>query len=166
MPPLLLESGSGTGKTNVLFKHAVDYAYGIRNHTEAKSICFVTVSSRLRNELSKRYCAIEEMERVSLPHVGFFSLQKILEELVLSSRSSIKMAEVCSFREFVHARIEHSAFPVDISEAENEISGVILGSIVSTTLMSVKFPCRSSDFFIFLIGCSTERMPTLKGRVY
>eukprot|EP00804_Cyclotella_cryptica_P026502 CCRYP_008149-RB/>CCRYP_008149-RB protein AED:0.03 eAED:0.03 QI:2292/1/1/1/0.86/0.83/24/285/2253 len=129
MPPLLLESGSGTGKTNVLFKHAVNYAYEVRKHAEAKSICFVTVSLRLRNELNKRYHAIEEMERISLPHVSFFSLQKILEELVLSLRSSIKIAEVCSFREFVHSRIEHSALPVDIIEAENEISGVILGSI-------------------------------------
>lgn len=150
MPPLLLESGSGTGKTNVLFKHAVDYAYEVRNHVEAKTICFVTVSPRLRNELSKRYCAIEEMERISLPHVSFFSLQKILEDLVLCVRSSIKMAEVCSFREFVHARIEHSALPVDISEAENEISGVILGSIVSTTLTSLNFDVGGLIFPSFL----------------
>jgi hypothetical protein len=62
-PPLLIESGSGTGKTNVLFKHAVDYAYQVRSDQQTKSICFVTVSPRLKKELEKRYTDIALMER-------------------------------------------------------------------------------------------------------
>ena len=61
-PPLLIESGSGTGKTNVLFKHAVDYAYQVRDDQD-KSICFVTVSHRLSQELKKRYDEIGVIER-------------------------------------------------------------------------------------------------------
>jgi hypothetical protein len=52
---------------NVLFKHALDYAYQVRGHFEPKSICFVTVSPSLRKELKKRYEDIEKIERVSLP---------------------------------------------------------------------------------------------------
>lgn len=62
-PPLLIESGSGTGKTNVLFKHAVEYAYRVRYDQHPKSICFVTVSPKLEKELKKRYENGEAIER-------------------------------------------------------------------------------------------------------
>ena len=62
-PPLLIESGSGTGKTNVLFQHAVNYAYQVQNHQEERSICFITVSPRLVRELKKRYDDVIAIER-------------------------------------------------------------------------------------------------------
>lgn len=130
-PPLLIESGSGTGKTNVLFKHAVDYAYQVRKNDDTKSICFVTVSPRLRKELEKRYNDIALIERVSLPDVRFFSLRELLDGLLKMIGSNITMQSACTFRQHVNNRTAYGDLTVDISEAENEISGVILGSLVS-----------------------------------
>jgi hypothetical protein len=69
-----IESGSGTGKTNVLFKHAVDYAYQVRSDQQSKSICFITVSPRLRTELEKRYTDIALIERSVLFSWNYQSL--------------------------------------------------------------------------------------------
>ena len=82
-PPLMLESRSGAGKTNVLFQHAVAYARQslndfehIHNATQVKPTCFVIVSPRLKKDLSRRYYAIEKLEKVSLPLVNFFHCKK------------------------------------------------------------------------------------------
>ena len=45
----------------------------------------------------------------------------------------MNMKSACTFRQHVNSRGAHSEVLVDTSEAENEISGVILGSLVSAT---------------------------------
>ena len=130
-PPLLLESRSGTGKTNVLFQHAVCYA---RNATGGaaggiKPICFVTVSPRLQQELHQRYHEISEIENVVLPSIKFFSLRELLDGLLKMKGLKMAMSETCSFLEFVseYELKTHNKPSVDLSLAENEIGGVIMG---------------------------------------
>jgi hypothetical protein len=45
--------------------------------------------------------------------------------------SPMTMRSACTFLEHVNSRSAHSELPVDVCEAENEISGVILGSLES-----------------------------------
>jgi hypothetical protein len=67
---------------------------------------------------------------VSLPDVRFFSLRELLDGLLTMIESDKSMKSICTFRHFVNSRSSYVDLPVDVSEAENEISGVILGSLV------------------------------------
>jgi hypothetical protein len=68
--------------------------------------------------------------RVSLPEVSFFSLRELLDGLLAMLGSDKSMKKICTFRQHIHSRSSFVDLSVDISEAENEISGVILGSLV------------------------------------
>ena len=66
-------------------------------------------------------------------------MQELLDGLSKMIKSPMEIKSACTFRQHVNSRTSHSEVPVDISEAENEISGVILGSLVSATNKSVHF---------------------------
>jgi hypothetical protein len=57
-------------------------------------------------------------------------LSELLDGLLTMIGSDKSMKLICTFRHFVNSRSSYVDLPVDISEAENEISGVILGSLV------------------------------------
>ena len=141
-PPLLLESRSGTGKTNVLFQHAVAYSrQRTGDETQegesdngmaiAESILFVTVSKQLQKDLKKRYEAYTKMAKDILPkHITFFSLEDFLQFLL--DQYGILDKEVKSVRTYVHyvyARASHKKLSLESSLIENEIGGVIKGSL-------------------------------------
>jgi hypothetical protein len=138
-PPLLLESRSGTGKTNVLFQHAISYSRGSSNSSiQKKPIVFVTVSQRLCRELEKRYTEIGAIKKVKLPEIHFFSFHTLLDFLLLSYHITGKsVASTCSFLEYVHSRKSrkggksYSRLSEDLSLIENEIGGVIAGSLLA-----------------------------------
>lgn len=69
-PPLLLESRSGMGKTEILFKHSLFYEPEKRKGSRT---CFVTVSAHLSRALQRRYDEVQEIQQVTLPPVSFFS---------------------------------------------------------------------------------------------
>jgi hypothetical protein len=122
-PPLLIESRSGTGKTNVLFQHAVSNSRSSEN--EFHLTCFVTVSRRLRTELSKRYEDLRGLE--VLPPCKFFSLVELISDLLLMTGE--RMDDECSFGDYFCAQKSHVRTSVEESLAENEIGGVIMGSL-------------------------------------
>ena len=141
-PPLLLESRSGTGKTNVLFQHAVAYArQRAGDETQesenddgvelAESILFVTVSTRLQKDLKDRYEAFTRMAKDTLPkQITFFSLRDFLQFLL--DQYGILDKEVESVRTYMHyvyARASHKKLVLESSLIENEIGGVIKGSL-------------------------------------
>ena len=137
-PPLMLESRSGTGKTNVLFQHAVAYTRQslstfehIHGTTQVKPTCFITVSPRLKKELSRRYYEIEKLEKMSLPLVKFFSLQEIIDGLISITKlnATRKRSHFVSYRQHTHERKSHVGIAMEHSEIENEICGVIVGSL-------------------------------------
>ena len=121
-PPLLIESRSGTGKTNVLFKHAVSY-FGSTLEEISRPVCFVTVSPRLCEELQRRYQTIEQINHVSLPPVQFFCLKSLLDKLLRMAQldNIMEMSFVCTFWHYLHARKTYKKLSEEPSLVENEI---------------------------------------------
>lgn len=134
-PPLLIESRSGTGKTNVLFQHAVAYARHLDQEAnmgnKAESILFVTVSSKLQQELRDRYKAFTRISTEVLPkQITFFSLKDLLQYLI--DKYSIpdrNINLVCTYKHYIYNRTSHKKIPVESSLIANEIFGVIKGSL-------------------------------------
>lgn len=127
-PPLMLESRSGTGKTNVLFQHCIAYAREVGS-SAGRPIAFITVSPRLRKELRKRYEEVENIETSRLPSIEFFSLAELLDALEGMTKSSLQMKDASRYLEYYYQRTDYSGIPVEPAEVENEIGGVICGSL-------------------------------------
>lgn len=126
--PLMIESRSGTGKTNVLFQHAL--AHTLQTDTAAKPICFVTVSPRLAIELKCRFDEINQLEGGTLPKVYFYSFRQLLDALLqCAGIVSTSTSNVCRFFDFSSSRTSHKKLLVEESLVENEIGGVIMGSL-------------------------------------
>ena len=143
VPPVILESGSGTGKTNVLFQHAVAHAR-VAKHESSTRICFITgkkcatpssdmiaahcfvcrpllVSPRLRQEMDTRYSNVRKMETSHLPPIKFYSLLELLGDLLsFIKMGHIKVSELCRFADYVNARKSHEHLLADAKEAESE----------------------------------------------
>lgn len=93
-------------------------------------ICFVTVSPRLRKELDRRYHEIEAIEKIVLPPVCFFSFRELLDGLLaFKGVSDMRVSDACNFFDYVHSRTSHSPLTAEESLIENEIGGVIMGSL-------------------------------------
>lgn len=120
---------SSTYSTSLLPQHALAHARSPSVDQGIRPICFVTVSPRLRKELARRYNEIEALEKISLPPVKFFSLRELLDGLLQTSNADIKMSDACNFLEYVHSRKSYVDLVVESSEVENEIGGVIMGSL-------------------------------------
>lgn len=118
--PLLIESRSGTGKTNVLFQHMLANSYN-------KAVCFVTVSRRLCTELKKRYREVQVISKNKLPSCQFFTLHSLMDQLSLKMNYFVTS---CSFQQYFFSRTSHAALAVDFVLLQNEIGGVILGEIL------------------------------------
>jgi len=146
-PPLLLESRSGMGKTEILFKHCISYAPSGAG-TAAARTCFVTVSANLCRALQRRYKEVQEVKQVVLPRVSFFSFLgsrvqtetgpervesfiDLLLKLYGIPKSGMSVPSSCTFLDYLNSRTSHERLEVDASLVENEIGGVILGSLAA-----------------------------------
>lgn len=143
-PPLLIESRSGMGKTEILFKHSISYYPS----GQTSRTCFVTVSANLCRSLQRRYNDVQEVKDVVLPSVSFFSflgsrvqtetgtetvrsLVSVLLGIYRIPETEIAVSSSCTFWEFVRSKTSHEKSEVDLALAENEIGGVILGSLAA-----------------------------------
>jgi AAA domain len=126
-PPLIIESRSGTGKTLVLLQHAAYHS----DRNEDRNVCFVTVSKRLCKQLSAKYDEMDRAENRSLPPASFFPFEELLFKLLDYSKLRIYFEgkERCRFAGFVNARSSHASLKIDLRLCENEIGGVIGGSV-------------------------------------
>lgn len=126
-PPLIIESRLGTGKTLVLLQHAAYHADG--NDTRAS--CFVTVSPRLRRQLLQKYREMNAAENLCLPPTNFYSLEELMDGLLEQSgvMEEFKKLDKCRFLGFVQVRKSVKASQVDPHLVENEVGGVISGSV-------------------------------------
>jgi hypothetical protein len=61
-----------------------------------KPICFITVSPRLRQELQRRYKEIEDIEKVALPPILFYSLHDLLDSLL----QDVDVSSACNFLQY------------------------------------------------------------------
>lgn len=126
-PPLIIESRSGTGKTLVLLQHAAYHS----DRRDTRNICFITVSLKLRQQLYVKYEEMNVAENNTLPSSSFFSFEELLKKLLVYSTldKTFKDKERCRFIGFTKQRKSHEKLVVDIHLCENEIGGVICGSI-------------------------------------
>ena len=121
---------SGTGKTNVLFQHAVAYAKALAPGTTDKPICFITVSPNLKRELERRFQEVQELNQIALPPILFFSFRDFIDRLVGAKQiMTFKEQSACKFLEYVNARKSYKKLDAEQNLIENEIGGVILGSL-------------------------------------
>jgi hypothetical protein len=125
-PPLIVESRSGTGKTLVLLQHAAYHA----DFSDERSACFVTVSPRLCRQLYLKYDEMNKTENLSLPPTVFFSFRELLTRLLeMRGIKDFEELDSCRFLGYVNARRSHEQIPIDPVLAENEVGGVITGSL-------------------------------------
>jgi hypothetical protein len=95
-------------------------------------VCFVTVSSRLSKELKTRFEEVLVVEGASLPQIVFYSFRNIVQDLLLTIGDKVRnVMMMCTFHDYVGSRKAHSSTTVDITLTENEIGGVILGSLLA-----------------------------------
>ena len=124
-PPLILDSRSGSGKTNVLFQHAVAYARKLATDYEevsgtqteqAKYLLFVTVSSMLQEELKNRYEEVAKASRRALPEICFFSLRDLLQFLVdRHATRKRELSKACSYMHYFFSRTSHAKIEIESS---------------------------------------------------
>jgi hypothetical protein len=125
-PPLIVESRSGTGKTLVLLQHAAYHA----DFNDERSACFVTVSSRLCRQLRQKYVEMNRTDNLTLPPILFFSFGELLTRLLEARRiKDFEGKDPCRFLGYVDARRSHEPLKTDPILIENEIGGVITGSL-------------------------------------
>ena len=129
-PPLIIESRSGTGKTLVLMQHSAYHAH----IADKRPACFVTVSRRLRNELESRYKQVNQAENLQLPDTLFFTLSQLLEDLLqVRNIHDFDQKHRCTYLGYVEERRSYTKIKVEAHLVENEIGGVISGSLVAAT---------------------------------
>jgi hypothetical protein len=141
-PPLLLESRSGMGKTEILFKHCISYLPS----AAASRTCFVTVSPNLCRALQRRYDEVQKFAKAALPRVSFYSflgsrvhsesgterVKSFIDLLLGIYRiADMSVSSACAFLDFVQERTSHEKLEVDPALVESEIGGVILGSLAA-----------------------------------
>jgi Superfamily I DNA and RNA helicases and helicase subunits len=135
-PPLILESRSGTGKTNVLFQHALNFARELGDNRKFNDICFITVSKRLSSNLKARYDEIWKIESEPLQGCIFLSLSDFLDGLAKLYNLPMNTGDCKTFNEYMFHRKSHVGLKTNLNVQliENEIGGVILGSLRSAQL--------------------------------
>ncbi|KAL7557642.1 hypothetical protein ACA910_001246 [Epithemia clementina (nom. ined.)] len=162
-PPLIIESRSGTGKTLVLLQHAAYHG----DKLDKKPACFVTVSRRLRNELESRYKQINAAENLNLPDTVFFTFLQLLKELVL--QRSIRDFEEkghCTYLGYLQERKSFTKIRVEAHLVENEIGGVICGSLVAAQQRSALTREQYMDDIRSNIGKDTDQDRHQRSLVY
>jgi hypothetical protein len=127
-PPLMIESRSGTGKTLVLLQHAAFYA----RYNDNRPACFVTVSHRLKNELQKKYDELTPIQGNGLPKTYFFTFRELLLSLLEHMKiPDFENSDLCTFTGYLLSRKSHDKLRIEPQLIENEIGGVITGSLVA-----------------------------------
>ena len=132
--PLLLESRSGTGKTNVLFQHAIKLSRQLVKERRTNPLGFITVSKLLKLQLEKMFNEVKNINSAALSSCSFMSLAELLDGLAERVQIESRVCDVSHFGEYVYERTSHSSIRVDQALIENEIGGVILGSLQSAEL--------------------------------
>lgn len=129
-PPLLIESRSGTGKTNVLFQHALTISRELVQDPTSSPIGFVTVSKMLQAQLENMFQGIKALHDTSLHSCVFMSLFDLLDGLAERLNLDMHTSKATSYKEYNFCKKSHSSISqIDTRLIENEIGGVISGSL-------------------------------------
>ena len=113
----------------MLFQHAVCHlkknVSTTKEESPVASILFVTVSSKLQQDLMRRYNEVKEIAQNPLPQITFFSLKELLQFLLDSNEVKKTIQDTCTFLHFVYDRKQKSHVKglQDSSLVQNEIGG-------------------------------------------
>lgn len=130
-PPLIIESRSGTGKTLILLQHAAYHS----GHKDPRPACFVTVPSRLKNDLVQRYEEINRLEDHKLPPTQFFTFQELLRDLCdFGDVDDFKEKNRCNYLGFERCKKAYSSCRIEPQLIESEIGGVIVVSYLTWSI--------------------------------
>jgi len=163
-PPLIVESRSGTGKTLALLQHAAYHA----DTFDERSALFVTVSPRLRRQLHQKFEELNDAANLQLPPTSFYCFGAFIDKLVTycGVGSSFAGKDKCRFLAYVESRTSHHASETDALLVENEIAGVISGSV---TAAQQGAPLSRSQYLATKrsnIGNKTDAERADRNRVY
>ena len=125
-----IESRSGTGKTNVLFQHAISQSSQMHGINRTMPIGFITVSPLLSRELEKRYRDVKGINDAALQRsCSFITLSSLLDGLALRVGIDMRSSAVTTFNVYVNERKSHSKLSINKALIANEIGGVSASSI-------------------------------------
>jgi len=83
-----------------------------------------------RDQDTQRFEEIKTAEDVNLPQIMFLSLKELLSGLLdVANMKDVSLWEGSAFLDYVNTRKSHSRLAVEPSLVENEIGGVIVGSL-------------------------------------
>ena len=96
-----------------------------------KRICFVTVSSRLSSKLQKQFNEVNKIVDERLPPCQFFSLNELLCQILHVKQVEWDFKDIHTFRDYMRSRTSHLDVVIEETLIENEIGGVIMGSLLA-----------------------------------
>lgn len=115
-------------RRQVLLQHAAFYS----RVTDPRPALFITVSPRLRNELEQKYEELTPIHGAGLPKTKFFSFRDFIVELLSHYNiPDFEERDKCTFQGYIVSRRSHEKLVIEPHLLENEIGGVIMGSVVA-----------------------------------
>jgi hypothetical protein len=112
----------------VLLQHAAFYD----RLSDLRPALFVTVSPRLKNELETKYEELTPIHGVGLPKTKFYAFRGFVQLLLTHLQvNDYDDQTICTFRGYTNSRRSHESLKVEASLVENEIGGVIMGSLIA-----------------------------------
>lgn len=116
----------------MLLQHAAFYD----RLADLRPALFITMSPRLKNELESKYEELTPIHGVGLPKTQFYSFQAFLQLLLTHLKvPDYEAKTICTFKGFLKSRRSHERVMVEASLLENEIGGVIMGSLAAGVQM-------------------------------
>lgn len=171
-PPLLLESRSGTGKTNVLFQHSLLLSQELVAVSDTMPLAFLTVSKLLTKQLQKLHHDIKGINKAVLQSCVFMSLSDLLDGLAERMGMQMGTTNMICFKDYVLERRSYVPLNIDPTLVENEIGGVIMGSLKAAELRrplkweEYEMHSRSNVSRKDLEGSSSRRLIYQQYRLY
>ena len=111
-----------------MLQHAAFY----NRASDPRPALFITVSPRLRNELEQKYEELTPIHGVGLPKTKFYSFSNFTSELLSYYQIlDFKGRVSCTFHGYIHSRRSYEKLTLEPHLLENEIGGVILGSVIA-----------------------------------
>jgi len=112
----------------VLLQHAAFYD----RLTDPRPALFITVSPRLKNELKQKYEELTPIHGACLPKTIFFSFQDFIADLLKHYQvQDFQGKGSCTFQGYIFLRKSRKEIKLEPHLLENEIGGVILGSVAA-----------------------------------
>ena len=113
---------------------------------QTRPACFITVSQRLKEELKQKYQELKPILFTGLPPTEFFAFREFLVSLIEYLRvNDFDAMSMCTFDGYCWSRKSHERRLVEDQLVENEIGGVIMGSLAAA---KQKAPLSRQEYLV------------------